>query len=112
MNKQNKTYLKDKLRAEIRAAKDVFAKGKPTNFSREEKIAKLKKAGFNVDAYATLSGINLPQSAQHLKNDAAITKYNIKLDSLLVDSIDLIELGDSKDALEVLATFRTQLKSI
>lgn len=114
-NKQQKEYLKEKIRSSIHAAKRDFAAGKDTGPSEADKAALLKKAGFVSDAYGEYRYaryLELPKTALHKKNEAAIEAYNGKLDTMLAEAYDNIELGDDADALEFLKNFVADLKKV
>lgn len=117
MNKQQKEYLIDKLRRETYTKKDIFYKDKPVAPTKEEKIAKLKAAGFVPDYngnYSTsaLGYLNLPPSKIHEKNKKAIDDFNAKIETMYLEAVDQIELGDSKDALEFLKEFQSKLEKL
>lgn len=116
MNKQQKEYLKNKLHSEIRIKKNEFSADKPVAPTKEEKITKLKAAGFVPDFsgnYTSYVGyLNLPLTKTHEKNAKLIKEYNSKLDKLYDEAVDNIELGDSKDALEVLKEFQSKLEKL
>lgn len=115
-DKQQKAYLKDKIRKSVADAKKQYERDKPIAVSDDDKIAALKKAGFvdsrDDDFRYSARYLNLPQTAQHKKNEAAIKSYNEKLDAILSDAYDNIELGDDADALTFLKQFQLDLKKV
>lgn len=114
MNKTQKEYLKSKIGTEISNKKKTFAEGKPVGPTNVEKLAALKKGGF-VLAEGENYGLNylkLPVTAVHTKNKKAIVDYNEKLNKIYSDAVDHIELGDSKDALELLKEIQDKLAKL
>lgn len=113
-NKQQKDYLKSKIRNATGEAKKKFAEGKVVTYTRQTKAALLKKAGFTVDDDDRyyLDYLVLAPTAEMKKNKAAVEAYNDKLDTMLSEAYDNIELGDDADALEFLKNFVADLKKV
>lgn len=114
MNKTQKEYLKHKILTEIKDKKKAFAEGKPTAPSNEDKRAALKKGGFVITDESTygFAYLRLPVTATHTKNKKAVDTYNEKLDKIYSEAVDHIELGDSKDALELLKEIQDKLAKL
>lgn len=114
MNKQQKDYLVSKIRNETLAAIAEYAKGREVKVPVATKLAALKKAGFIItDNTAHYTGyLSMEPTAAHKKNQSEIEKFKEKVTALQNNAIDVVNLGDSKDALAILKDFTEQLKKI
>lgn len=115
MNKTQKEYLKNKLNKAVQEKISAFTKDKPVAPSTDDKIKALKKAGFvpdYKDEWRYTGYAKLPETAAHKKNKAAIAAYTAKLWGAYHQAEDEIELGDSADALVILAKFKETIEAL
>ena len=115
MNKQQKDYLLSEVTREARKKVADFKAAHPTEAGDEEKQAKLKKAGFvnlvdlSKKMYSQYSQLELPVTSQHKANAKKIAELEAATSALLKETQDTVHLGDSKDALAILAEMRSKL---
>lgn len=111
MNKTQTQYLLQKLNALVQERIDAFAKAHPVRFTQEEVASALRKAGFVV-AGSTYDYVVLPPTSVMKTNVAKREAHSAKLKQLRRDTEDQINLGDNKDALDILASFTAALAKV
>ena len=118
MNKNQQSYLINRLNQEKTKALTAFETSHPTAPTKDEHnasvTAALKKAGYEIGSNAGNIGYYIPKkfSATHLKNRAALVKLVEELDTEVQRLTDLINLGESKDAMAILAEFATLVSKV
>lgn len=115
MNKQQKDYLLSEVNREVRKKVADFKAAHPTEASDEDKQAKLRKAGFvdladlSKKTYQQYAQLKLPITSQHKANAKKIAELEAATSALLKETQDTVYLGDSKDAIAILAEMRSKL---
>lgn len=114
MNKQQKEYLVNKLRAASSAAKSEFSTGKTISHAAASSVTALQEAGF---VYNTVyggqpvaGGWSLPLTEEMLSNKQSIAKFNSKVDAELTKAIDTVYLGSDEAALAILESFTDAIR--
>lgn len=115
MNKNQQMYVFLKLRNAADAAKRKWDDANPCSHTEEEKLARLKKAGFITDGMSKYGLVNLklPLTAQHKKNLAKREQVYDQINRIESDARDQVMLADlGADAIKIIANFTDALAKV
>lgn len=108
MNKEQKSYLINKLHTMVTARERELEAKSPTHYTKDEKLAKLKAIGVT----GSVNYLEFTPTAAHKKNAAANDAAMVKIRAHRDATIDAIHLGDDKDAMSILDKFVKELGKI
>lgn len=123
MTKDQLKYLSNKINQTAEQAIKEFREANPIRHSREQVIDALKAAGFVTYKEGGFGGaaydwryavdyITLPPTPEMEANIQKVKEYTDKITAVRQKAIDTANLGDSNDALAILAEFAEAIKDV
>jgi hypothetical protein len=120
MNKQQISYITNRLDAEANKAIAAFMKGRPTTYTQEQRVAyiegELAKTDLSMAIRREVSQIamyfDMPANMDHLDNQRAIDEFKARVNAEKQRALDAVNLGDSANAVAILNEFAATIAEL